>query len=571
MSKRKPRILWCGEASFLHTGYSVYARQVLTRLYETRKYEIAELACYASHTSPETEGTPWTVYHNMPDTKEEEPQYASNSKNQFGEWRFNDVCLDFKPDIVIDIRDWWMIEHQERSPFRSFYEWAIMPTIDSAPQQEQYLYTYNNADAVFTYSEFGKRVVESQTHGNIKVKSIAPPAADYQKLKPAKNKEEHRQSFGFMPDINVVGTIMRNQRRKLYPNLISSFRAMLDNNPELQHNTYLYLHTSYPDIGWDIPHFIKSNNMGNHTLMTYKCKACGSFFPSFYCGSKIPCVVCKGFPAILPNTNFGVTTEELSTIINFFDLYVQYSICEGFGMPQVEAAACGVPVLTVNYSAMESVGKNIKADFVDVKSLFWETATQSQRAIPDDEQLTDKMTKFLKLPATMKIKKGMDSYIKVKQSYSWDKTAEFWENYIDSVELKPHSKTWDSESRLFFPSQTVPEGIENQEFVEWSISNVLGEPEKSKGYLALRILRDLNRGQSPMTEDGIRYDELSSTSQMSQRPFDKKAVSDIIYAMLEEKNRWEQKRLEISENGGWSNHNMPYFLHNVNRHKEELF
>ncbi len=84
MSKRKPRVLWCGEASFLHTGYAVYARQVLTRLYKTNKYEIAELACYASHASTETETTPWTVYHNMPDTEEEEPQYVSNSKNQFG-------------------------------------------------------------------------------------------------------------------------------------------------------------------------------------------------------------------------------------------------------------------------------------------------------------------------------------------------------------------------------------------------------------------------------------------------------------------------------------------------------
>tara|TARA_Y100001937_G_C7123172_1_gene333632 strand:- start:206 stop:1918 length:1713 start_codon:yes stop_codon:yes gene_type:complete len=568
MGARKPRILWCGEASFLHTGYSVYAKEVLTRLYETNKYEIAELACYASRNSPESNGTPWTVYHNMPDNTEEQSQYASSSKNQFGEWRFNDVCLDFKPDIVIDIRDWWMIEYQERSPFRPFYQWAIMPTIDSSPQQEQYLYTYKNADAVFTYSEFGKSVVESQTHGNIKVRNIAPPAADYKSLKPARNKEEHRQSFGFMPDINVVGTVMRNQRRKLYPNLISAFRKMLDKNTELQHNTYLYLHTSYPDIGWDIPYFIKKYNMGNHTLMTYKCKSCGSFFPSFYSGSKIPCAICKGFPAVLPNTNFGVTTKELSTIINFFDLYVQYSICEGFGMPQVEAAACGVPVLTVNYSAMESVGKNIKADFVDVKSLFWETATQSQRAIPDDEQLTDKMTKFLKLPKTMKIKKGMDSYIKVKQSYSWDKTAKIWEEYVDSVEIKPHSKTWDSESRLFFPSEEPPENMENQEFVEWSISNILGEPEKSKDYLALRILRDLNRGQSPVTEDGIRYDELSTVSQTSQRAFDKKTASDIIYAMLEEKNSWEKKRLDVSNNG-WSQYNMPPFLRNIKRKAEE--
>jgi glycosyltransferase involved in cell wall biosynthesis len=572
MCERKPKVLWCGEASFLNTGYSIYTQQVLSRLHETGKYEIAEFACYASHDSAEAEGTPWKIYPNLPDSSEEEGQYSSNPRNQFGEWRFNDVCLDFRPDIVVDIRDWWMIEYQERSPFRKLYTWAIMPTVDSYPQQEQYLYTYSMADAVFTYSEFGKEVIESQTHNKIRVKAVASPAADYEKLKPSQNKEEHRQKFGFMPEINVVGTIMRNQRRKLYPNLISSFRKMLDDSPELQQNTFLYLHTSYPDIGWDIPYFIKKYNMGNHTLMTYKCKACSSFFPSFYSGVKIPCPVCGGFPATLPNTNFGVTTEELSAIINFFDLYVQYSICEGFGMPQVEAAACGVPVITVNYSAMKSVGEKIKADFVDVKSLFWETATQSQRAIPDDEQLTDKMRKFLKLPKSMRIKKGMDSYIRVKQSYNWDKTAESWEQYIDSVEIKPHSETWDSESRAFFPTNEIPENIENSEFVEWLMTNVFGEPDKTNGYIALRILRDLNRGQHPVDDNGIHYDELSSMSLgKPQKPFDKKTAAATVFGMLEEKNFWEKKREEVSLAGGWSLENVPNFIKNINHKNQEAF
>lgn len=569
MSERKTRILWCGEASFLHTGYSVYANQVLSRLNDTGKYEIAEFACYASAKSPELDSVPWRVYTNGPDSSEEEHQYASSSRNQFGEWKFNDVCLDFRPDVVIDIRDWWMMEHQQRSPFRSFYSWSIMPTVDSSPQQEQYLYTYCDADCIFTYSEFGKEVLEEQTNNKIKVKSVASPAADYDKLKPSPNKEEHRKAFGFMPDINVVGTIMRNQRRKLYPNLISSFRKVLDENPSLQSNTFLYLHTSFPDIGWDIPYFIRKYNMGNHTLMTYKCKSCNSFFPSFFSGSKIPCPICKGFPAILPNTNFGVTTEELSRIINFFDLYVQYSICEGFGMPQVEAAACGVPVLTVNYSAMKSVGENIKADLVDVKSLFWETATQSQRAIPDDEHLSEKIKDFLKLPKTMKIKKGMDSYIKSKQIYSWDKTAKMWEEHIDSIEVKDHSETWDSESREFFPSTEPPENLENSDLISWLMENILGEPEKANSYISMRILRDLNRGQSPIDESGIHYDELSAMNNGKvQRPFDKDMASSIVFGMLEEKNSWERKRVELSNSGGWSSDNIPPFIESMHEREE---
>ena len=41
--------------------------------------------------------------------------------------------------------------------------------------------------------------------------------------------------------------------------------------------------------------------------------------------------------------------------MNTFDLYVQYANSEGFGLPQVEAAGCGIPVASVDYSAMSSV------------------------------------------------------------------------------------------------------------------------------------------------------------------------------------------------------------------------
>ena len=422
-NERKPRVLWCGEASFLNTGYAIYAKEVLGRLHSTGKYTIAEMGCYAAHDNPKIYDAPWKFYPTLPINQDEANFYNSDPKNQFGEWRFDDICLDFRPDVVIDIRDWWMLEFQQRSAYRDFYQWAIMPTVDSAPQQPQYLNTYMSADAVFTYSEYGKEVLENETNNNIKVLSIPSPGADFDKLKPSTDKQSHRESFGFVNDVNIVGTIMRNQRRKLYPNLLSSFRKMLDANPSMQKNTFLYIHTFYPDLGWDLPYFIKKNNMGNHTLLTYKCKECGHFFPSFYSGSSTSCPSCGSNSAVMPGTQFGVTTQELSAIINFFDLYVQYSVCEGFGMPQVESAACGVPVLTVDYSAMNSVGKNIKADFVSLAGLYWDSPTHSERAVPDDNDLIKKMEKFLKMPESMKRKRGMDSYMAARKTYTWDRSA----------------------------------------------------------------------------------------------------------------------------------------------------
>ena len=57
----------------------------------------------------------------------------------------------------------------------------------------------------------------------------------------------------------------------------------------------------------------------------------------------------------MPSVNSGLSTKELVEIMNMFDIYVQYAICEGFGMPQVEAAACGIPIASVDYSAMNDI------------------------------------------------------------------------------------------------------------------------------------------------------------------------------------------------------------------------
>src|SRR5690606_32801505 len=107
MSKNKKRILMVGEASYLNTGYSTYAFELLKRLYKTGKYELAELGCFGK---AENHKMPWLFYSNLPDPNSEKENeiYNSNKLNSFGAWKFEKVLLDFKPDIVIDIRDHWM-------------------------------------------------------------------------------------------------------------------------------------------------------------------------------------------------------------------------------------------------------------------------------------------------------------------------------------------------------------------------------------------------------------------------------------------------------------------------------
>ena len=146
---RKKKILFCGEATYLNTGYATYAREIMRRLHSTQKYTLAEFASYGSLSDPRASSIPWKMYPNMPITDEEKERYAEIPTNQFGEWQFEPVLLDFQPDIVCDIRDFWMFEYQERSPYRPYFHWVIMPTVDSSPQNEQWIATFANADGVF--------------------------------------------------------------------------------------------------------------------------------------------------------------------------------------------------------------------------------------------------------------------------------------------------------------------------------------------------------------------------------------------------------------------------------------
>lgn len=548
---RKPKILLCTEASFMHTGYSIYTKEVLTRLYATGKYELAEFAAYSTYDDKRREGIPWKFYANAPheDNEQEHSQYMSRGLNQFGEWRFEDVCLDFRPDIVWDIRDWWMMEFEQRSPFRPFYHWVIMPTIDSRPNQEEWLATYIDADAVFTYSEFGKSVLEKETNGLIKVKDICSPAADPKVFKPPKNRKEFRKEMGFEDDIFIIGTVMRNQKRKLYPELINAFAKFVDRYPDIGKKTYLYLHTTYPDLGWDIPRLIRESGVASKILVTYDCKDCDHTFPSFFKDARTICPPTNTLSAFMPTTHSGVSSEKLADIINCFDLYVQYSICEGFGMPQVEAAFCGIPVLSVDYSAMSSVVRNIKGTPIKC-SLFREYETHTYRAYPDEEDFISLLFEKLSMSEEDREKLSKDVREETIKNYDWDKTSKKWEKYFDSVPLRPLEETWLSAPQIHHPQDELPSNLSKKEFIEWCICNIWGEPDKSDSYLAQRMLRDLNIGFTVTPVNGsYNLDESSvfAERRRSQTAYTSKEVVEFCQAMCELKNYWEQVRTNPSD------------------------
>lgn len=535
----KKRILFVGEASFLNTGFATYYRELLPRLVATGKYEIAELGSYAAQNDPRVQefiAGRWKFYGVMPMNAQEaelfkqnnpHPRTRGQNTNQFGEYKFAHVVADFKPDIVIDIRDWWMLEFQERSVFRSWYKWLVMPTVDAEPQQEEWVQTYENANMVLTYSDYGIHTLRRQS-------SIAPngkrsmkifpkpmrPGVDTESFKPVDRKTV-REHWNLAQDVPIIGTVMRNQSRKLYPDLIDAFALMKNKykgEPQVD-KAVLLLHTCWPDnvYSYDYPRHIyrleRFNWLDNHkkgirgdvlqSLYCHSCKQTSVTFAMNLHGRpiqdgriKMPCSYCGKTEASPPNTNMGFDRDDLAKLYNLMDLYVQCSICEGDGMPIQEAKSCGVPTLVMDYTAMREKGRypdyshfaeagiNEKnytchkgGEVINVDRYYYEPETSCKRALPDIADLARKMRDMINDPERLK-QLGREARECVETNYDWNNQWKQWEFVLDNVTILDRSQTWDSpinEPDKIVPVP-VPANLNDEQFVSWLYLNILKYP-----------------------------------------------------------------------------------------------
>jgi len=548
---RKTRILFCSEATFLNTGYATYTREILKYLYSTGKYEIAELAAYGMDKDPRSKA-PWKFFGVMPDPSNQELTnlYKSNPKSQFGGFAFERVCLEFLPDIVCDIRDFWMTDFVHNSPFRKFFKWALMPTVDAYPQAKEWINMYSAADACLSYSDWSGEVLKKQSRNKINYIGTASPSADLS-YKPIENKESLRESLGIDPNTKIIGTVMRNQRRKLYPDLFSAFRKFLysSNNP----NEYkLYCHTSYPDAGWDLPEILSEHSLHSYVLFTYVCLETGRFFASHFHGAVTRSPFTGKFSAKLANVKNGLSYPDLAKIMNCFDLYVQYANSEGFGLPQVEAASCGIPVMSIDYSAMSSVIKKLNGYAIPYKSLYKEMETGCERAVPDNDAAAQMFSEFFSKPLAMRKKEGFEMRQNFLKKFQWEISGKVWESYFDSVETLSLEKSWKSPVDIQKPERNIPEELNNAPYpdvVNWLFDKALCKPQDKYNYEYDNILNNLIYGFSTSPIIGSFFNEDDSVVSLSKKienqPFTIQYAHEQLVNKRNNINLWETKRAEV--------------------------
>jgi len=494
----KLKILVASEASFIKSGFGIYNKELLSRLHASGKYEIAEFASYGFVNDPRDKDIHWRYYANaVRDNDHRHKEYSSRTDNQFGRWRFEKVLLDFKPDIVIDVRDYWMSSYQGLSPLRPYFHWILMPTVDSSPQQEEWIDTFLNADAVFTYSDWGAQVLNEQSSGKINYIDTVSPGINPKEFY-IKDRKVIKQQLGLDNDTIIIGSVMRNQKRKLFPELLTAFKLVLDklesNGSPLGEKLYLYLHTSYPDMGWDLPELLRQTGVCNRVLFSYVCKNCKNVQCSTFVGPTRVCSKCLSKSMVLPSVTEGVSTSTLSSIYNIFDLYVQYSICEGFGMPQVEAGACGVPIATVNYSAMCDIVKKLNAYPIKIKTMFREMETKALRVYPDNEDLANYIYDFIHKPAPLREKMRYEIQDLTHKHYNWDDISKKWEHYLDKLDSDGYRANWSASKHMMNPKAVEVDPSTHFDRIITMCNDTFGDPKELGSHRILELLKNADYG-----------------------------------------------------------------------------
>lgn len=450
------------------------------------------------------------------------------------------------------IRDWWMDEFVLRSASRHNFTFIWMPTIDGEPQRELWLDSYLQCDRILTYSHYGMDLLKKTARKNTKLVTIASPGSDLDMFKPPDDKKKHKASLGIDPNSFIIGTVMRNQKRKLYYDLIEAFSDWVYSSKtkghiELARKTFLYLHTSYPDVGYDIGKAIRDFKIGNKVIMTYLCSECHTAYPSFFAGELMVCRKCGKLAAHTPNAEHSCPRNVLAGIMQTFDLYVQYSIAEGWGMPCTDALACGVPVAAVDYSAMQDHLRCPTSIPINVERFFWEAIieTEQRRALPDNRDFISKMDRFLKFSdeKRQEISRRTREYAvelvdtygtdKKMPRYGWERTTEIWRNVIGETSVKDRKTTWLCNIPKIRKPNLVPPGtnMDNSEFVNWVIGKIWGRPEMLHTHFAGEWLKCLNSGARTMGDKRV--------------PFDRNQLVNHFMGMVKQSNEVEQKRMNM--------------------------
>jgi glycosyltransferase involved in cell wall biosynthesis len=308
-------------------------------------------------------------------------------------YRAVSTIIKYRPHAIIIVGDllilgWlkrWREKHSE-IPIISYFP------IDGIPMRVGEIPIAKAFDYTIVPSRFSQEQAKNE---DINADYI-PHGVNIDTFKP-QDMNTSRDYWNIIKDKFVFQYVSNNTQRKKVPRMLEAYAKYWKEDK----NTALWLHCiKHDSTGWFVPQLLNYYGINNACFTPYL-------------------------------DDLSVSPDELSSIYNCSDLQITGSSGEGFGLPTVEAMACGKPIVAPNYAAIPEVAKGCGL-FADIWDYEIDGFT-SNRALVNPDDMAEKMKKLHDSDALRRRlgKKGIE---RVKKYYSWEVTKPLWLNYMDKVE-----------------------------------------------------------------------------------------------------------------------------------------
>lgn len=380
------KIVWYSNSPQCASGYGVQTK-ILTPKIRDLGHEVTIIASFG------IEGGPLT-YDGMTML----PRGIGHVDRELIEYQLKAV----NPDIVITFHDAWALDAELFGP-----HWVPWFPVDREPYAKATLHKVKEAFMPIPCSKWG--YAQSLTNGVDKARYIpcCYDGRDYYKI----DKVEARAKLHLPEDkfiIGLVGANIGSFPRKAIPQALLAFHEFHAAHPD----TALYLHTCLSDkfYGTNMWPILEDLNLKD------------AFFP---CDQD---VYLMGFP-----------TWYMRDIYNSIDLLSAVACDEGFGVPIIEAQACGTPVVVGGWTAMpELVGAGGIVS-KDKAVPFYDGTLGGWRYVPSPEGILEQYEKAYQLWKTDKSAYGgmSDDALHFAQGYEADRVIEdHWFPVLEELQDK---------------------------------------------------------------------------------------------------------------------------------------
>jgi glycosyltransferase involved in cell wall biosynthesis len=301
------RFLWQSNASWAGTGYGQQTGLILKELLK-RGHEPALFAFYGLHGGVvEYDG------------------YPVLPNSNYDNWG-NDVVRAhlhrINAEAVITLIDLFVLDTAVWSTLG--VPWVAWVPIDSetmGPSTIERLRLVNYPVAMSLHGAEQMRAVD------IEPAAIIPHTVDTTIFKPM-DKAECRAGLTIEDDVFLIGMVMANKGdRKQYPQQLRAVKEFSDANKDLDVRVFIHTEPTSAMGGWEMKALVDKLGLKGKVFTTNQYDT-----------------------AIVP-----AKPELMARIYNSFDVLLNCSAGEGFGVPIIEAQACGVPVIAGNWTSMTAL------------------------------------------------------------------------------------------------------------------------------------------------------------------------------------------------------------------------